>query len=100
MGAKVLGVSPNPVDTLKRFRDANDVPFPFASDATTAVSKAYDVRRRIPLLPTRRVTFVIDRTGMIQGAYHHELAIGRHVGDVLDCVAKLEAAGAGELVCV
>ena len=75
------------------------MPFPFASDATKAVSRAYGVRSRIPLLPTQRVTFVVDCTGTIQGAYHYELAIGRHVADVLDCVAKLESAGAGEAVC-
>ncbi len=96
----MLGVSTDPVETLKRFREANDVPFRFASDATKEVANAYGVRRRFPLASTRRVTYVIDRSGTIQAAFQHEMAIGRHVRDVLDCLAKLGSAKPGELACV
>ena len=72
----MLGISTDPIETLKRFREANDVPFRFASDAEKEVTKAYGVRRRFPLATTRRVTYVIGRSGTIQAAFQHEIAIG------------------------
>ncbi len=96
----MLGVSTDPIDTLKRFREATGVPFRFASDAKKEVTKVYGVRRRFPLPSTRRVTYVIDRSGTIQAAFQHEIAIGRHVSEVLDCLAKLESAKPGERPCV
>ena len=51
----------------------------------------YGVRRRwsFGIAPTKRVTYLIDKAGIIQGLYHHELAVGRHVADVMEGLKRL-----------
>jgi len=42
-----------------------------------------------PLVKTiKRVTFLVDPDGIVRGVFHHELAMGRHLADV---VKHLEA---------
>jgi alkyl hydroperoxide reductase subunit AhpC len=36
------------------------------------------------------VTYVIDKQGVIQGAFRHDLAIGRHLSDTLAALEKIE----------
>ena len=96
----MLGVSSDTPERLSRFRDANNVPFPFASDAKREIIRLYGARRPGPLAPfTKRVTFVIDRSGTIRGAFQHEILIPRHTRDVLDCIARLGQADAGDSAC-
>ena len=85
----MIGVSTDSIETLKRFRDAHDVPFHFGSDADKSITRAYDVRRRFPWPSTKRVTYVIDREGVIRAVFHHEFAVGGHVTDVLDFLGWL-----------
>ena len=85
LGASVIGMSTDDPDSHRRFREACRLPFQLAADTDGTVREAFDVRRLLPLGPaTKRVTFLIDRSGIIQGVYDHELAIGRHANDVLD----------------
>ena len=76
------------------------MPFPFASDPKREIIRLYGARRPGPLAPfTKRVTFVIDRSGTIRGAFQHEILIPWHTRDVLDCIARLGPAGAGDSAC-
>lgn len=84
LGASVVGVSTDGSDSHRRFREACRLPFRLAADVDGSVREAYDVRRRVPVGPgTMRVTYLIDSEGRVRGVYNHELAIGRHVNDVL-----------------
>lgn len=90
LGASVVGVSTDDPDSHRRFREARRLPFQLATDADGTVREAFDVRRHLPLGPaTKRVTFLIDRSGIIRGVYDHEIAIGRHVTDVLKGLRRL-----------
>ena len=40
-----------------------------------------------------RVTYLIDKTGVIRDVYHHEVRIGKHVEDVLEGVKALDREG-------
>jgi alkyl hydroperoxide reductase subunit AhpC len=50
----------------------------------------------LPILRPR-ITYVIDKQGVIRSAFRHDLAIGRHLGDTLAALASLqeEASAAG-----
>ena len=86
----MLGISSDTPERLSRFRDTNNVPFPFASDPKREIIRLYGARRRGPLAAfTKRVTFVIDRSGTIRGAFQHEIVIPWHTRDVLDCIERL-----------
>jgi alkyl hydroperoxide reductase subunit AhpC len=51
-------------------------------DHDKRISKAYGTSRALIGL-YKRVTFVIDRSGIVRGVFHHELAIDKHVDQVL-----------------
>ena len=51
-------------------------------DADKKIGKAYGAAR--PLIGyDKRVTFVIDPKGIVRGVFHHELAVDKHVDEVL-----------------
>lgn len=62
---------------LRRFGESNDVTFPLLSDPKGSVAWLYDVRRRFNL-GTSRVTYVMDREGVIRDVYHNELLTSGH----------------------
>ena len=86
--AIVVGVSTDNADTLRRFRDAFDLPFDLVTDASGKIRRLYDVRRRFGL-GTSRVTYVIDRQGIIRGAFHHEVSMAGHIRDTLDTLTVI-----------
>ena len=88
LDAILLGVSTDSVERHRRFREAHGLPFPLIADPEKRVTRLYDVRRRFGL-GTSRVTYVIDRAGVIRAAVHHELNIGRHPQAVLAILEEL-----------
>ena len=72
-----VGVSTDSVERLRRFGAAQNVTFPLVSDSAGSVRRLYEVRRRFGL-GTSRVTYVIDREGMIRDIHHNELFPSRH----------------------
>jgi len=82
LGAEVLGVGPDPLDTQCKFAAHYQTSFPIASDPDNLIARDYDVV--FPLLPRiKRVTFVIDPDGYIAARFHHELLWHKHVDDAL-----------------
>ena len=94
LNAVLVGVSPDSAQSHQRFREANQLPFPLISDQDKAVSALFGVRRRwtFGIAPVRRATFVIDRAGVLRRVFHHELAISRHVDDVVHALKELNGA--------
>jgi peroxiredoxin Q/BCP len=86
--AVVLGVSPDPVDSIKRFHDRLSLNFTLLADADHAVCKAYGVWA---LVGARRATFIIDAGGTV--AHVIPRASPRtHAGDVLAVLDALATA--------
>ena len=62
MGAEVVGVSLDSVDSHKKFAEKYHLPFPLISDEEKRIAKAYGVLRDTGT-STNRVTFLIDKNG-------------------------------------
>ena len=93
LGATVIGVSNDDIETLKRFSvEACRNKFAVASDADSKVIRAYDAK--IAFLPgvADRISYVIDRSGRIAYAYGSMNPDG-HVANTLKVVEQLAAAG-------
>ena len=86
--AIVVGISTDDADTLYRFRNTFDLPFDLVTDASGEIRKLYDVRRRFGL-GTSRVTYVIDRHGVIRAAFHNEVSMSSHIKSTLDALAAI-----------
>ncbi len=82
--AIVVGVSPDSLESHQRFAKALEIPYLLVSDPDGVISGLYDVKRW--LLPTKRVTYLIDKSGKIQGVFHHEFAIGKHHSHVVSAL--------------
>ena len=87
-GAEVIGISADPVTSHRRFRDKYSLPFILASDVDHEAARAYGVAEG-PLGLAGRVTFVIDKGGVVRDAFSSRLRVKRHVSRALDLVRGL-----------
>jgi peroxiredoxin Q/BCP len=89
-GAEVIGVSSDPVDKHAAFADQHQLPFTLLSDQGGQVRKNYGVPAVLGLLPGR-VTYVIDREGMVRHVFNSMTHIGQHINEALEVVRQLQA---------
>jgi thioredoxin-dependent peroxiredoxin len=89
-GAAVIGVSSDSVDKHAGFAGKNKLPFTLLSDSGGKVRKLYGVPSTLALLPGR-VTYVIDRDGVVRNIFNSMMNIGGHVNQALDTVKTLQA---------
>ncbi len=74
------------METLARFAEAHALPFELLPDPRQHLIRLYQARRRFGL-GVSRITYVVDRSGIIAGAFHHEVRIGMHVQEVLSTLS-------------
>jgi thioredoxin-dependent peroxiredoxin len=83
LGAEVVGVSCDNVETQCDFAGRHGVKFPLVGDADRGISRSYGVLW--PLLNRdKRVTLIIDEQGRVAAIFRHELQVRRHLEDVLE----------------
>ena len=88
-GAQVLGVSVDPFPTQGVFAKQLELAFPLLSDwPRYATAKAYDVWREERYLPAR-VTYVIDKEGVIRGVIESETDMEVHSQEALRIAKEL-----------
>ncbi len=89
-GAQVVGVSSDSVDSHGRFARKHDLPFVLAADSGGEVRRRYGVPSTLGLLPGR-VTYVIDRQGIIRHVFSSQIQFNSHVQGALAVVRQLTA---------
>lgn len=87
-GAVVIGVSSDAQGSHRGFVDQHRLPFTLVTDGGGAVAKVYGVKKTFGLLPGR-VTFVIDKNGVIQHVFDSQLNATKHVSEALGTVRAL-----------
>lgn len=88
LGAVVIGVS---ADSLQRHRDfaaRSILPFLLLSDREGSLRKSYRVPKTLGILPGR-VTFVIDKQGIIRHVFRALFSAEKHVTEALKVVREL-----------
>jgi peroxiredoxin Q/BCP len=88
-GAEVVGVSSDSVGSHERFAKHHGLPFTLLSDAGGHVRALYGVKSTFGLFPGR-VTFVIDRRGVVRYVFDSQLRFSAHVSKALEIVKSLE----------
>jgi peroxiredoxin Q/BCP len=90
LGAVIVGISYDGDATHEEFSRAYHLPYPLISDRDRSISRLYGAARfGGSFLPAKRVTFVIDKEGIIRKVAHHELAVGRHIDAITGCLRAL-----------
>jgi thioredoxin-dependent peroxiredoxin len=87
-GATVVGVSGDSADSHRAFADQHRLPFLLATDADGALRRAFRVPKTMGLLPGR-VTYVVDRQGVVRRVFSAQFAADRHVREALNALGQL-----------
>lgn len=87
-GAAVIGVSADPADRHQEFASSHQLPFFLVSDKDGGLRRAFGVPKSLGFLPGR-VTYVIDRDGIVRHVFSSQFAAGRHVQEALKVVRSL-----------
>ena len=82
LGAEVIGVSSDTVDSHRDFASKCDLPFTILSDEGGKVRKLYGVPSTLGLLPGR-VTYVIDSMGVVRHVFNSQTSPARHVDEAV-----------------
>lgn len=85
-GAEVVGVSSDTAASHARFAEKHRLPFPIVADTDRRLRKLFGVPNPLGLIPGR-VTYVIDREGVVRLAYSALFASDQHVSRALEAVA-------------
>lgn len=87
-GAIVLGVSTDQAEIVSEFGQQCGVEFELGSDISGEVRRLYEAERRFGL-GTSRITYVIDRNGIIRGVFHNEVLMEAHVRNAVQILRDL-----------
>ena len=82
LDAEVIGVSSDSVESHKRFAANHDLPFTLLSDDGAKVRRLYEVPNTFSIFPGR-VTYVIDREGIVRHVFSSQLGVEKHVEEAL-----------------
>lgn len=81
-GAEVIGVSSDSADSHQKFASKYSLPFTLLSDRDKALRKLYGVPSTLGLLPGR-VTYVIDKQGVVRHIFNSMMNFEGHVEESL-----------------
>jgi peroxiredoxin Q/BCP len=84
-GAEVIGVSSDSEASHQHFAEKYRLPFVLVADAGGELRKRYGVPSTLGLLPGR-VTYVIDREGIVRHVFNSQLQAAKHVDEALAVV--------------
>jgi peroxiredoxin Q/BCP len=89
LGAEVLGVSSQNVESHKSFATHHGLPFLLLSDEKSEVRKLYGVPATMGIIPGR-VTFIIDKKGVVRHVFSSQYQPEKHIEEALKILKELE----------
>ena len=87
-GAEVIGISSDDVSSHQSFAAKHKLPFILLSDKDKKASALYGVGTTLGVLPGR-VTFVIDKQGIVRMKFSSQLNFQKHISEALEIVKKI-----------
>src|ERR1700761_4043396 len=88
VGAEIIGVSDDSSESHARFAAKYNLPFTLLSDKGGSVRKLYGVKKTLGIIPGR-VTFVIDRAGVVRHVFSSQMNAAQHVTEALEALKSL-----------
>jgi peroxiredoxin Q/BCP len=90
--AELVGVSADSLESHAAFQQKYCLAFPIIADPERKIIRAFDAEWLFGLA-VARVTYVIDKAGVIRALIRHEFAVGRHLPEVLEALRKIRLTG-------
>jgi len=94
-GAVVIGVSGDSDVTHREFAETQRLPYLLAADRDGSLRHAFGVPKAFGVLPGR-VTYVIDREGVVRQVFQSQFSGRKHVEEALRTLRALQAQGPRE----
>lgn len=91
LGAEIIGVSSDSVDSHRGFAERLRLPFLLLSDPGETVRKAYGVPKTLGFIPGR-MTFLIDRKGIVRHVFNSQFRPRQHVVEAISALRSLHRA--------
>ena len=88
-GAAVVGISSDNIASHQAFAANHKLPFLLLSDKDKAVAEKYGVGKSLGVVPGR-VTYVIDKQGIIRMIFSSQLNFDRHVKEAMDILQTMK----------
>lgn len=90
LGGIILGVSTDGEERHMRFASTYKLPYALISDPERALCRIYGATRiGGGLFPIKRLTYVIDKDGLIRLVAHHEIVINKHIEEILKTLERI-----------
>ena len=89
LGAEIIGVSSDDVQSHQSFIQNHRLPFILLSDVNNDVRKLYGVSSTFGLIPGR-VTFIIDKKGIVRYIFSSQMQAQKHVDEALRILKTLK----------
>lgn len=90
LNAKVIGISADSVESHKAFAENHSLNFTLLSDTDKKIRKLLDVPSDMFGLLDGRVTYVVDKEGIIQHVFKSQLNATRHVEEAKKVLKEIE----------
>lgn len=87
-GAEVIGISGDSTDSHRNFAAKYNLPFTLLSDTNNQVRKLFGVPPTLFILPGR-VTYVIDKEGIVKHIFDSQLDFKAHVNEALTTLKSI-----------
>ncbi len=88
LGAEVIGISSDSVDSHQDFAKKCDLPFTILSDSGGKVRRLYGVPSSMGIIPGR-VTYIIDRRGVVRHVFSSQFNPAKHVEEAVRALREI-----------
>jgi thioredoxin-dependent peroxiredoxin len=88
-GAEVIGISSDSVASHKKFAEKHNLPFRLLSDVNKQVRKAFGVPGDMLGLLPGRVTYVVDKQGIVRHIFNSQFNAAKHVEEAIGVLKQL-----------
>jgi thioredoxin-dependent peroxiredoxin len=88
-GAEVIGISADDEASHREFSAHHKLPFILLSDKDKKVATLYNIKKTMGIF-SGRVTFVIDKEGIIRMIYSSQLNFQKHVDEAVEMLKQLK----------
>jgi peroxiredoxin Q/BCP len=86
---EVIGISADSVESHKKFASGRKLPFILLSDSDNLVRKKYGVPNSLFGLMPGRVTYVVDKQGIVRHVFNSQINAKKHVSEALKILQAL-----------
>ena len=89
LGAEVIGISSDSVASHQKFSQEYKLPFVLLSDENQKIRNLFGVPKGLLGLVPGRVTYVVDKNGVVKMIFDNGLMVKKHITKALEDIKKI-----------